>query len=140
MNINFGTYIVRGADGAPDTDATIAKFASDLDSFIAERETEDSVIAAAVHTVFDSLKAAGTRGNMPYIISMALTNLNVSAHPAMYKGLSEKIHAYLSNNSQGKTDKETGLVERPESLFIIGRGKGAAAGVRRRSDLPVESK
>jgi hypothetical protein len=134
MNINLATYAVR-VDGVIDTELTLEKFSNDLDTFIAQRETEEEVISTATMAVFDDLKAAGTRANMPYIVNQALIKLNVSAHPAMYSILEERVHAYLSANSQGKKDKLTGEVERPDSLFVIGRGRGAAAGVQRRADL-----
>jgi hypothetical protein len=134
MNINLATYAVR-VDGIIDTEATLEKFSGDLDNFVVQQETEVEVISTAVNAVFDDLKEAGTRANMPYLISASLQKLNVSAHPASYSILEERVHSYLTANSQGKKDKITGEVERPESLFVIGRGRGAAAGVQRRADL-----
>jgi hypothetical protein len=140
MNINLATYIARDDNGNADVSATLDKFAADLDNYIAQRETEESVIAGAVDSVFNDLKEAGTRANKPFIVNTALTKLNVMAHPASYKVLFDKVSAYITANSQGKTDKATGMVENPNSLFIVGRGK-AATGVQRRADLPVpESK
>ena len=136
MDINLATYMVRGTDGTPDTDATISKFSADLDTYIAQRETEVAVIAEAVNSVFDDLKVQGTRANMPYVLSASLTKLNIAAHPGMFTVLHERVHAYLQENSQGSTlDKATGKVENPNSLFVIGRGKGANSGVQRRADM-----
>ena len=56
----------------------------------------------------------------------------------MFTVFNNRVHAYLSENSQGKTlDKATGKVERPDSLFVIGRGKGPMSGIQRQSDLPA---
>lgn len=141
MDINLATYAVRTAEGNVDSNATVSKFAADLDVYIAERETEQEVIANAVMSVFDDLKAQGTRNvNVPYVLSQALVKLNITAHPNMFMVLNDRVHAYLSENSQGKTlDKATGKVERPDSLFVIGRGKGPMSGIQRRSDLPAQT-
>jgi hypothetical protein len=132
MEINLATYAVR-VDGVVDTDATMEKFAADLDTYIAERQIESETISNAVNGVFDDLK--GVRVNVPFVVSSTLQRLNVAAHPAMYATLAERVHSFLSDNSQGKTDKATGAVERPNSLFVIGKGKGG--GIGRRADLPV---
>jgi len=119
MEINLATYMVRGTDGTPDTSATLNKFSADLDNYIASRETEQEVIAAAVNVVFDAHK--GVRMNVPFVISQALTALNVSAHPHMFNTLTQRVHAYISDNSKGDN-----------SLFQIAKGKGG--GCSRRAD------
>lgn len=133
MEINLATYMVRNADGAADVDSTVAKFSADLDTYIAERQIENETISTAVNGVFDDLK--GVRVNVPFVVSSTLQRLNVAAHPAMYSVLAERVHSYLRDNNQGKTDKATGTVERPNSLFIV--GKGPTGGITRRADLPV---
>ena len=40
MDINLATYAVRTAEGNVDSNATVSKFAADLDVYIAERKTE----------------------------------------------------------------------------------------------------
>lgn len=120
MEINLATYAVRDASGVVDTNATVTKFSSDLDNFIAARETEQETIAAAVNGVFDSHK--GVRMNVPFVISQALVALNVAAHPYMYNTLSQRVHAFISDNSKGDN-----------SLFVIAKGKNG--GCSRRADL-----
>jgi hypothetical protein len=135
MNINLSTYAVRDAAGNVNMESTVEKFSADLETFVAARETESEVISNAVNAVFDDLN--GTRANVPYIVSMSLQKLNVAQHPAQFKTLSERVHSYLTANSQGKTTN--GVEERPNSLFIIGRGRGNG-GVQRRADLAASSK
>ena len=137
--INLATYAIRDAAGNVDLDSTMDKFAADLEMYVAERETETETIANAVDTVFDKLN--GARANKPFIVNQVLTLLNVAEHPTMFKMLSDRVNSYLTDNSQGKiVNKATGEVERPDSLFVIGRGRGTI-GCQRRADLKVtESK
>lgn len=128
MQINLHSYVVRGSDGSVDAEATIGKFGTDLARYIAERETEQETIANAVHAVFDHYKGASL--NMPALVSMTLTKLN--AQPESFKALSDRVLSFVRENAQGET--KDGVSERPNSLFVIGKGKGG--GVKRRSDIP----
>lgn len=131
MNINLSSYVVRTADGSVDLESTLFKFEEDLQRFIAEKDVENAAIAAQIHAIFDTYK--GARLNMPYLTGEALRRMNAS--PANWKVLSDKITSFVQDNAQGKTG-EDGSVERPNSTFIISRGKGG--GVARRADLPVK--
>jgi hypothetical protein len=126
MKINMATYTVRDAFGSPDRQETLNKFAADFDNYVAESETAEDVISAAADSVFDELKASGTRANKPYVVSAILQRLNVSAHPASYNMLAARVGAFLTNNSQAKAGDK--------SLFIISKGK-STTGVLRRSDV-----
>lgn len=118
--ISLPTYVVR-VNGSVDRDATVSKFESDLDSFIAERETEQGVIAEAVNAVFDQYR--GARCNMPFLTSTALNRLN--AGPSNHKALTERVQEYVRSNAG---TRESG------ALFSI--AKGAGGGVGRWVDLP----
>jgi hypothetical protein len=122
-------YVIRDSEGSIDDDLTLAKFASELVKFKAERETEEATIASAVCDVFDEFR--GTRLNMPAVISFTLHRMN--ARPENYKVLSERIGAYIRSNAQGDKS-EDGSVERPDSLFTVEKGKDG--GCRRRCDTP----
>jgi hypothetical protein len=129
MNIVIGSYAVRSVDGSIDHEATLGKFAGDLLQFEAEQEQQSAEIGAAVHALFDQFK--GARLNMPYLTGEVLRRL--SATPENYKALTEKVQGFVRSQSQGET-ADDGTVERPNSVFIIGKGKGG--GVARRADLP----
>lgn len=123
----LAAYVVRGSDGAVDLASTILKFEDDLSRFVAERETEQSVIAEAIAAIFDQHK--GTAINMPALQTFALQKLN--AQPSNYTVLSERVAEYVRENSQGEVKE--GVEERPQSLFVIKKGKGG--GVHRRCDM-----
>ena len=115
-NIVLNTYVVRSSNGSIDHEATIAKFENDLNAFSVEREKEESVIADALHVIFDSHK--GKRIPMPFLTSEVLRVLNVQ--PENFKSLTEKVQEYV----------------RACDDFSIGKGKGG--GVGRACDLPVK--
>lgn len=125
-------FLVRDASGAVDREACLDKFEAELVKYCAERETEQEVISEAVNAAFD--KYHGANITMPALCTFALTKLN--AQPENHKILTERVLAYVRDNSQGKT-AEDGTVERPNSVFVIGKGKNG--GVRRRADIPVKT-
>jgi hypothetical protein len=131
--------LVLGADGTVDTDATLAAALGRVQQYKASKETEESTISGHLSALFDQLKADGTKNvNMPYVINNVLTRMNVQAMPSSYNTLFARVHTFIQANSQGKTlDKATGKVERPDSTFVIGKGKNG--GVFRRSDLPANA-
>jgi hypothetical protein len=114
--IVLNTYVVRFSNGSIDHSATLAKFEGDLFSFAQEREKEESVIAEALHGIFDSHK--GKRIPMPFLTSEVLRVLNVQ--PENFKSLTEKVQEYV----------------RACDDFSIGKGKGG--GVGRACDLPAK--
>lgn len=126
------TVNLVSVDGRTDKDASTAAFVSAMESHIASRELELETIADAVNAVFDKYK--GTSINMPALCNFALQELN--AQPENYKVLQERTADYVRENAQGDKDKETGLEPRPNSLFVIGKGKGG--GVHRRADRPAK--
>ncbi len=129
---NITVKLVRSTDGSVDESASTQAFASALSKHIAERETETSTIAAAVGEVFDQY--LGVSINMPALCNFTLAKLN--AQPENYKVLSERVAAYVRENAQGKDlsekDAKESIWERPDSLFVIGKGKGG--GCYRRAD------
>lgn len=129
MNIVIASYAVRSSNGSIDHDSTLAKFAGDLLAFEAMQEAESANIGAAVHALFDKFK--GARLNMPFVTGEVLRALN--ATPDNYKALTEKVQGFVRRESQGEVFDD-GTVERPNSTFVIGKGKGG--GVARRADLP----
>lgn len=116
MQINIASYVVFGATGSVDHEATLAKFAGDLARYEAERETECATIGAAVHALFD--QHIGKRIPMPFLQGEVLKALN--AQPENYKVLTEKVTDYVRTS--------------PE--FDTAKGKGG--GVGRVSDLPAK--
>ncbi len=108
-------------------------FESAVDKFIAERETQESTIAGAVGAYFDSHKNEPIK--MPALVHGALQHLNVQ--PSNYGSLEKLVKAYVRSNSQSVKLPDGKVEERPQSLFVIAKGKGG--GVTRRSDLPVET-
>lgn len=123
--------LVNGNDGSVDVDASLTVAEDTIRAYAASQRADEETIQAALDQVFDS--RPGVKMNMPFVINQTLTLMGVSEQPTNYKVLNDRVHAYISANSQGKTDKETKLVERPESRFVIGKGKGG--GVGRRADL-----
>ena len=119
-------------DGLIDQDASHAAFTTALSKHIAEREVEQTQIASAVSDLFDQYK--GSSINMPALASMTAQKLN--AQPENFKVLSERVLDYVRANAQGETAKD-GSVERPESVFVIGKGKGG--GCYRRADRPAKA-
>jgi hypothetical protein len=118
-------------DGSVDVDASIAVAEDTIRSFAASQRADEETIKSSLDQVFDT--RPGVKMNMPFVINQTLTLMGVSEQPTNYKTLYERVHGYIASNSQGKTDKETKLVERPESYFVVGKGKGG--GVARRADL-----
>lgn len=125
--------LVSNTDGDVDVQATLDAARTQIVNLKAQRETEDNTILTHLDTVFDELKAGGTRGNMPYVINQVLTRMGIAQMPGSYKVLNERVHKFIQANSQGKADKVTKVVERPNSLFVIGKGK--LGGIGRRADL-----
>lgn len=116
MNIDLAKYAVRSATGSVDTEATVEKFAADLDKFIAERETELSAVGAAVNAVFDEYR--GKSINMPTVCSLAASKLN--GQPANYSDLTEKAADFIRSH---------------KDVFAVTKGKNG--GVSRIADRPA---
>lgn len=131
MNTKIEITLVHGNDGKVDVQSTLAEAETTILAYTATRETEEETIKSVLDQVFES--RPGVKMNMPYVINQALALMGIAEQPTNYKVLSTRVHDYISANSQGKTDKETKLVERPDSYFVIGKGKGG--GVARRADL-----
>lgn len=119
------------ASGNVDVKGSLDNAETAILTYKAERETEEETIRQKLDEVFDT--RPGVKMNMPFVINQALTLMGVSQAPASYKTLYDRVHDFIVSNSQGKTDKETKTVERPDSYFVIGKGKGG--GVARRADL-----
>lgn len=123
--------LINDDNGQVDVQATMAAAEDQITTYKANRELEQDSILNALNAVFEA--HPGVNMNMPFVITEALRTLNVAASPANYQTLHDAVHEYIQANSQGKTDKLTKLVERPESYFVIGKGKGN--GLRRRADM-----
>lgn len=123
------TTITITVDTADQTAAELA-FRGAFSRRVAELETEEAQIAEVVSELFDTYRSEPLR--MPTLASMACTKLN--AQPTNFAVLSERVLNYVRANSQGKALAD-GTVERPDSLFVISKGKNG--GAARRADLPV---
>jgi hypothetical protein len=119
------TVTLVSKDGAVDQSASEAAFRTALLNYVAQRETEQSTIAAAVSAQFD--KHPGVSINMPALASMVLASLNVQ--PENFSTLEALALGYVRENASEK--REDG------KLFRIGKGKGG--GVKRWSEIPVEA-
>lgn len=126
MSLSITTTLVINGDQI-DQAASTAAFHTNLVKLVAERETQTEQIRDAVEALFDQYR--GTSINMPAIASMTCQHLN--AQPETFKVLSERVLAYVRENAQGKALPD-GTYERPDSLFVIEKGKGG--GCYRRAD------
>lgn len=106
MNINIGSYVVRGSDGTVDHEATLHKFAGDLSKYEANRETEAGALAGVIHAIFD--ENLGKHLGKKWFISEALRRLN--ATPDNWSTLEKRL--------------ETFLKESPEFDSAVGKGGG----------------
>lgn len=119
-------------DGHIDQAASEAAFRTALLRTIAEAETQAQQIGEVVSDLFDQYKGAAI--GMPALASMAAQKLN--AQPENFKVLSDRVLDYVRSNSQTTGSEEAGnLVEHPNSLFVIAKGKGG--GCYRRADRPA---
>jgi len=123
------SFLVRDGAGDVDRAASLDKFEEELVKYCAQREMEQETIADAVHAAFD--KYVGANITMPALCTYALTKLN--AQPENHKILTERVLSYVRENSQGKASEDGSTVERPTSVFVIGKGKHG--GVKRRCDI-----
>lgn len=128
MSSKMQVKLVHKADGSVDIPASVAKFEMDLEVFIAQNAADEEMVAACVNAVFDQYKGASIQ--VPAVCTFALREMN--ANPANFKVLQERISDYLDTHNQG--DTKDGVQEFPNSLFVIGRGRGG--GVKRRCDQP----
>jgi len=107
--INISNYIVRN-NGKIDHEATLTKFAMDLQKYETETETENETIAKAVNAAFDQFPTK--RIPMAALKNGALQILGATI--ANYSVLDEKVQAFIQSNNG----------EKGEALFGISRGKG----------------
>lgn len=120
-------------DGLVDIDASEAVFRSAALKRQAELETEGAEIAQACEELFDQYR--GKAIPMPTVGSMVAQKLN--AQPENFKVLSDRVLDYVRANSQATGSEEDGTyAEHPDSLFVIGKGKGG--GCSRRADVPAK--
>lgn len=123
--------LVRGSDGTVDKEASLVSCEAAIDQYKAARELELGAISDAVHGIFDKYKSATL--TMPFVCGESCRVLN--AQPANFKLLQEKVATFVRENSQGKKigEGESATWERPDSTFVITKGKGG--GVIRREDV-----
>ena len=117
-------------DGNIDQTASLAAFETALVRRATEREIERTGIAEAVSELFD--ENLGKSIPMPTVASMVCAKLNVPAES--HNVISERVLDYIRAQDQGKVVE--GVAERPDSLFVVAKGKGGGCG--RRADLPVK--
>lgn len=124
------TVTLVQTDGRIDLDQSTAAFRSAALKRQAELETEKTEIAAAVADIYDTHN--GKSIPMPVLGSLVAQALH--AQPENFAVLSERALDYVRENSQGEV--KDGVEERPDSLFVIAKGKGGGCG--RRADLPAK--
>ena len=130
MSISLTVDLVT-QDGHIDIDASTAAFRSAAIKRQAELETEQTEIADAVTALFDQYR--GQAIPMPTVGSMVAQKLN--AQPENFKVLSDRVLDYVRQNSQGEV--KDGVAARPDSEFVIGKGKNG--GCYRRADRPAKT-
>lgn len=131
MSTSLTTDLVL-SQGRIDIEASVQAFRSAAVKRQAELETEQAEIAAAVEDLFDRNPSKAIA--MPTLGSMVAQALN--AVPENFKVLSERALDYVRANSQTTgSEKEGTLVQHPDSLFVIGKGKNG--GCYRRADRPA---
>jgi hypothetical protein len=119
--------------GRIDLDAAQATFDTALLKLVAERDVEQEQIASAVSELYD--QHLGKPIAMPTLGSMVAQKLN--AQPENFKVLSERALNYVRANSQETKNEDGSTTAHPDSLFVIGKGKGG--GASRRADMPVKT-
>jgi hypothetical protein len=102
------TITVIEINGQIDESATDASYRKELSALVSDRATYLARIENAVHAVFDS-ESAGTRINLPHVVSLAIAELKVS--PKDYGKWEERVLKYVRDNSKGEG-----------ALFDIGKG------------------
>lgn len=112
------SYVVRSESGSVDVDATVTKFAGELQSYLNGVEALSGQIGTAVNAVFDEHKGAAI--NMPALVTLGLVKLNVTFDH--YTEMSEAIADYVRSN---------------KDVYLISKGKGG--GVRRICDIPPKT-
>ncbi len=117
------------ASGRIDIDASTQAFRAAALKRQAELETEQTEIAQAVSDLFD--RNLGKAIPMPVLGSMVAQALN--AQPENFKVLSDRALDYVRANAQGEV--KDGVAQRPDSTFVIGKGKNG--GCYRRADRPA---
>lgn len=121
------------SDGSIDQAASEQAFRTALVKRMAELETEGAEIAAATAELFDQYR--GQAIDMPTLGSLVAQKLN--AVPENHAVLSERAKQYVRANSQETKDAAGNVTQHPDSLFVIGKGKGG--GCYRRADRPAKA-
>lgn len=114
--------IARDSDGALDLDGTLVACEAAFHKYVAERDTENATVSAAVEQTFDQM--AGGRANMPFVVNNTLRLLNVQS--SNYNQLESLVAGYIRENAG---DRESG------KPYAIVKGKGG--GVFRWRDQPA---
>ncbi len=117
--------------GRIDIEASVQAFRAAALRRQAELETEQTEIASAVESLFDS--HLGKAIPMPVLGSMVAQALN--AQPENFKVLSERALDYVRANSQERKAADGTVTQHPDSAFVIGKGKNG--GCYRRADRPA---
>lgn len=100
-------FTKRGTDGSVDIAASASQYAKALTEWCAENEIPADRIAGAVNTVLD--QNPGRNIPMPALLSFAAQVLG--ATPETHKVLSDRVHAYVTGQSEAK-------------LLFVTKGKG----------------
>lgn len=131
MSTTITTTLVLLASGAVDRKASTEAFEAAVTKYETESKTEQETIAGAVSAVFDEHMSEPVK--MPILAAFACQKLN--AQSSNYSTLDGRVREYVRANSQETKDAKGVVTQHPNSLFVIGKGKGG--GVRRRSDIPA---
>lgn len=139
MSLTLTIALVLSASGEIDESASAQAFESELARYKAERETEESTIAEAVADTFSA--HPGASQNMEALVHGALRRLNVQ--PSAHKLMKDKVLAYVRENADRPAVKDKAgnvlSAAEPARTRLFSISKGVGGGVRRWSDIPVQT-
>ena len=122
----FNLSINNAESFTPEAFSSVAL--SKFNAWKARQENDETVVAAAVNSVFDD--HVGARLNFECIRSEVLAK-KLNTPPGAFKEMGKRVHAYLKAHSAAKETDRTPSGNAP--LFIGGK----KTGTKRISDIPV---
>jgi hypothetical protein len=123
------TYTLSNAENVS-VDQLVLDVKSEFNAFKARHDNDETVVAAAVKSLFDTYRGAGL--NASYIQGQIISALNVP--PNADKEMRARIASYMKANT---AVKETGLTPSGGTpLFVNSKGR-VDGGSRRVSDIPA---
>ena len=127
----FNMDLVVRVLGVIDREASIAAYTEALDKYIVDSEANETALAEAVHSVFDS--APGKRMAQPLVVQLTMGKLSWT--PDTYADTAAAVLKYIQANT-GPRFKVDGVTP----FARLSMKKGPGQGVCRWNDLPLTEK